>query len=29
MKLIEIFGKPMPHTARPMGLKKVTKNGKT
>ena len=29
MKLTEIIGKPMPHTAKAMGLKKVTQNGKT
>jgi len=31
MKLTDLFerGMPIPHTAKPMGLKKVTKNGKT
>jgi|TARA_R110001583_G_scaffold110738_8_gene259789 hypothetical protein len=28
MKLFELIGKPMPHTAKPLGLKKVRKNGK-
>tara|TARA_B100001063_G_C16450145_1_gene397885 strand:- start:73 stop:393 length:321 start_codon:yes stop_codon:yes gene_type:complete len=28
MKLFELIGKPMPHTAKPLGLKKVRKDGK-
>ena len=27
MKLFELIGKPMPHTAKPLGLKKVRKDG--
>ena len=29
MRITEVIGVPMPHTAKPMGLKKVTKDGKT
>ena len=29
MKIFEIIGIPMDHTAKPLGLKKVTKGGKT